>query len=438
MVNDIIKKNYPESILNIIDSDKFIELNIKLMRVSDNVRNFIEERASHHSLRHQRLPKIIPMYYDNSQSKSVIRYALESLRLDNGGYVERMKKLEDLRALKGMFKKPSISNTIKLKVYFSSTADWTPGTFGNPTQGSHEGDSCFWGGRSTARKMLEMNGGIAVKMYKETDEPFCRFWMAPDGNGNFVIFNYYSTDSKLLAFDYDLWGIGKFLADALNMKAFPTYLLNKGTSSGTLYINNGYGLLLKQRGNKVKWYDRKVINLNWSKEDIVMCTKCNEPVYIREAVDDVNGYLWCEDCADDNLEVCFYSGNLYIRDSMVTGPDGNLYGNNVISQIPEFVYDVLDNIFIFKEDAKEISTGKWTHVKHDVSICKHCGALLTDKDVCDDCDFVIKLKEKSEEMGILSENGRDIVFIVDSNRNDYDTFMQFFDFASNLMENYNG
>ncbi|MBZ0304862.1 MAG: hypothetical protein K8I82_02220, partial [Anaerolineae bacterium] len=114
---------------------------------------------------------------------------------------------------------------------FTNRFDWNAGDFGESRY------SCFWGNRTGARTMLTENGGLAIRFYRE-NKGFARAWLVSIEDDQYVIFNGYGFAGNATL------TIARLFAQFVGKTYKKIQLVNNGSASRTLYINNSIGYLI--------------------------------------------------------------------------------------------------------------------------------------------------------------------------------------------------
>lgn len=153
---------------------------------------------------------------------------------------------------------------------------WDAGDFGDD-------GSCFWGGRSMVKELLQDYDFYAIKFYETAENQCCgigRCWAKPIKNG-FVIFNTYGPYSQL--------EVARMLANYLGTLYKKIYLYNDNNSGDLLYINNASGLYIG-KDTDIERYDFKIDENEYENH----CCECGD----TEDLEAINGELYCQDCRD--------------------------------------------------------------------------------------------------------------------------------------------
>lgn len=134
---------------------------------------------------------------------------------------------------------------------FNNTLDWTSGAYGDY-------GSCFWGGRSAARKIIRAVDGFALRTYTKTKadhyQGVGRCWIIPQDK-DFFLFNAYGHGLNVFA------EIFQKSQDLPHSKSIT--LTNEGRSDGTLYINRSVGYVIGHTEHKAKAFDLKIKPSIW-------------------------------------------------------------------------------------------------------------------------------------------------------------------------------
>lgn len=244
-------------------------------------------------------------------------------------YVERKYKvkLED-RLLGGLSKiLEEIKKEEKIKLNISSKIDWEAGEFSDY-------DSCYWGSRVMAKKVLLENGGKAVKIFTEKGKSRC--WLYPISRDSFVIFNIYS--SEHLSLEDIAKIIVKYLADIGISAGFRKISFGiKRDETRLLYINGDVGILISSKKEDLENYkiyinpsyycDRCGDPISWDQysfsEEEILCESCSEIFstcdccgynFREDDLTEVFGDYYCDSCFDELFAFCDRCGNISRKD----------------------------------------------------------------------------------------------------------------------------
>ena len=171
--------------------------------------------------------------------------------------------------------------------------DWTAGQYG-------DSGSCFWGGRAGALHMLKQNNALAMRAYKLRDtaatlqddlwptdracfEGTGRVWLWPKATDEYILFNGYGSQT--------LW-FTRLLAYLLGLNYRSIDLMNRGTDSGTLFINNSMGYLVAER---IKAQKCSLYDFGWMNARMV-CEDCHREHDANDTII-LNHRPYCEYCA---------------------------------------------------------------------------------------------------------------------------------------------
>jgi len=269
------------------------------------------------------------------------------------------------------------------KYYIDITNDfnWRDGDFGDD-------GSCFWGGRSGARKLLKENGGYALRYYEKIDDNFRgmgRCWFYPINNENIVIFNQYPSNFKLVK-------SARILSTLTGYNYQKCYLENNGGSVGLIYINNGSGYVL----SKEPMEENSDFDLNIDTKDYKICDNCGEQ-FEEEEMFYISGVYVCEYCRDDESYICDYCENEflnYIDESFTTFDDQVLCPR--CTRNHTWTCEICNNIF--SDNATDHNINGYyiceDCLENHTWECINCGNIFTDRTdmytvedypICEDC-----------------------------------------------------
>lgn len=198
----------------------------------------------------------------------------------------------------GNIAKRNASTEESVVLDFTNRIDWRHGDFGDR-------GSCFWGDKSGAKDMLEDNGGLAVRAFKQRNGSesldysnligYARAWLVNIGSGKFVVFNGYGESTLTFA---------RWLATLWKRTYKRIGLTNQGDDGGVLWINScNYIIGQWQQIAEISNYD-----FGWEEP----CEACRCPICENEFNEDdgitalnSEGFsiFVCSDCAAF-CEVC--------------------------------------------------------------------------------------------------------------------------------------
>lgn len=249
-----------------------------------------------------------------------------------------------------------------------SKFDWEAGDFGDY-------GSCFWGSRSAARKIMEINGFHALRIYIN-DAGFARAWIAPFGE-EYIIFNAYGLRLDVMGY------ILKQITGARYMKSICLY-----SDVETVYVNSEEGIVVGD--DKIK-YGSTCLPIS-----AIVCSYCGDTVG-----------LWCHVEEGALCEECFYDLFLYCEDCGGTIESGyetcvNTSGGDVISVCSSCasrypVCDICDerydpDILCSVEDTNSVDVCE--NCIYDVNKCAWCerlyyyhdsGRMIEGEWICNEC-----------------------------------------------------
>jgi hypothetical protein len=179
---------------------------------------------------------------------------------------------------------------------------WDPGDYGDY-------DSCFWGCRSGAKKILEMAKAFALLIHGENRHPLGRAWCAPY-KSHYVVFNAYARDGQSIT----IVTFARILSDIFNYPYYRNVRLTcREMDEGPLWINNGKGYIVGSQ----EVADIGEVDLDHA----LYCDTCeNECTYEAHLE---NGEVFCEDCwkGSNTCECCdrrmHEDDTYYVHDSAI-------------------------------------------------------------------------------------------------------------------------
>lgn len=301
--------------------------------------------------------------------------------------------LSDIRAIKEAVRKSTKSKIeeIKRELVFTSKIDWGPGLFeaGEGIRGRiQERNSCFWGGKSGARLMLqEEPNGFAVKAYDIWDTPTDRFLGAWSEDFDRIwLFNHYGITASSIKYQIAVFaGAISHVFDAHKTRHYMGHLRNRGSWDGLFHINNGMTGIIENKS--IRKVNREVrYDLGWKDRVFFRCINCGIDIDMNPI--ESGGKHYCEKCANDNLFMCSHDMKLYHRRYMMLGPDGRPYYRNNISKVNHFVEDCTTHRYILRSDSKEIKPNLFCHKDVKVYSCNECGEVSINMDHCMFCTTI--------------------------------------------------
>ncbi len=264
----------------------------------------------------------------------------------------------------------------KAYVEFLSKPNWLPGDFAG------DSGSCWWGGKSHGRKMMQTHGGLALKFYQDNKgKPCARCW-GINMEEDLVIFNLYE-GSRLFPWPNNnrdpLLNVGVALANAFAKKAYALEsLVNNKKSTDLFHINRGYGVAV---GDLAEKYYKKVFDLKWQVENFVKCSFCGSELDAgTEIFYDDGERAACETHAEANLDICSFDKKLYDKRRMKKGPDNKLYYSINLGKVPDFVSIYKTSEFAFKKDSYYLGVDADNYPvwipEPDKKLCPSCKAMV--------------------------------------------------------------
>lgn len=379
---------FTDLIIPLVDTGKKTEMLLKLMKVDNK---FISE------LLKTKIPPFSFYVPDGMCSNNTIDRLNVGLRdMMPKEFTEYLSEHSRADVIDKLRKYGEIT-THSAYVEFLSKPDWKPGDFAG------DSGSCWWGGKSHGRKMMQTNGGLALKFSTGLAErPRARCW-GVNVEDNLVIFNLYegkpifpypSGTDRLLA-------VGAAIALGFETEASKLYsLVNNRKSSDMFHINRGDGVLI---GAKAEKYCNSTVDLKWKVENFVKCSFCGTELDAgKEIFYDGGDKAACEPHAEDHLDLCTFDKTLYDTRRLRRGPDEKLYYSLNLMKVPDFVPVYKSSEFAFKKDAHNLGRdvdGKEVWVLNpNAKLCPECKSTIISKneDRCRYCapidDILLKLK----------------------------------------------
>lgn len=270
------------------------------------------------------------------------------------------------------------TNNVEFYVKFTRNFSWSKGTFG-------DNNSCWFGSKSGARKMLSTHNGFAVQVFTAPDIPYGRCWgiiperkyqykngIELDWENSIILFNGYKrghlspiTRSNDSYTDFTL-SFADMVSYVLNTRYSKAVTLtnDKYRTSGNFFINQNLGIILSDS----RITGKKRFELGYEEEDWARCFKCRNMIDNDELVQ-VDDLTYCQHCAEIYLDMCYYDMNLYHIENMVIGPDNHKYAVRNIEKVPEFTTCyVRYNRYIIKSDKTYLGKmgGRDIYISEDI------------------------------------------------------------------------
>ena len=301
---------------------------------------------------------------------------------------------------------------------FTRTFNWKAGEFGD-----HH--SCFFGGRSAARKVLANAGALAIRFFKKRENESlkgaARAWVYPmvqKGQDVLVLFNGYGHTALTQARILSAW---------LGLPYKKIELENRGSTGGLVYTNEGRGFLIgpqevldqvshidMQIPETGDWddgegdggfecedcnewfYDAEHYHVNGRivceqcYEHYYQCHQCGEDVY-EEEIRWCHDNAYCEHCANTYLIICEHCGG-YEHVDDATSVDDNYY---CVRCTDRYLVNCENcGEYVHADAATEIATHD-RYGKYYVTWCDGCAEEQTVR--CADCDELV-FKNKAVEI----------------------------------------
>jgi formylmethanofuran dehydrogenase subunit E len=176
----------------------------------------------------------------------------------------------------GKIARESCSESTGKELIVTREFAWDPGEYGDH-------DSCFWGCRSGAKKILRMAKGYALLIHGDESRPLGRAWCVPY-ESHHIIFNAYARSGESIT----IVAFARILSDIFNYAYYRNVRLTcRDTDEGPLWINNGKGYIVGSQEVK----DIESVDLDY----VIHCDECGEECTYEAHLED-NGDVVCEDC----------------------------------------------------------------------------------------------------------------------------------------------
>lgn len=227
----------------------------------------------------------------------------------------------------------------------TSRFNWRAGDFGDH-------GSCFFGSRTNVLRMLEEEGGLALRFWKG-DRGIGRAWMLNSSEGP-VVFNAYGpslvqTQARL-----------KLIAP--DVPSCMVNLTTNGEWDGEFYINCGIGLLM---GVDCRDFEMSVdfgLDGEEYNDDVVDCRECGY------SYDEYDMY-WVIDQYGDNVQVCHGCYRNYYRECFVTGEMCHI---DIIEEREVATY--MSRLRMARADNGTAIRYVRTDINHET--CEKCGVIM--------------------------------------------------------------
>jgi hypothetical protein len=193
----------------------------------------------------------------------------------------RQKFSSDFLSQVGKIARESCVMSTGKELIITKDFDWNPGIYG-------DSNSCYWGCRSGAKKILEMANAFALLIHGEHNYPLGRAWCIPY-DSHYIIFNAYAIGGQSIT----IVTFARILSDVFN---YPYYrnieLTCRDTEEGPLWINNRKGYIIGSQ----EVADIEDVDLDYA----LYCDGCGEEC-TYEAYLEPNG-VFCDGCAKGSQE----------------------------------------------------------------------------------------------------------------------------------------
>lgn len=249
---------------------------------------------------------------------------------------------------------------------FVNRFDWQAGDFGDR-------GSCYWGGHSGAREVMENEGGLAIRFYND-GKGFGRAWIAPIDENLYIVFNGYGFTH------YPTLTIARVLAAHVGGSYKKIGLLNHGSSAGLLYINSDNGFIV---GSPDAIAEYSEYDLQWGEG--ITCENCGDELYEDDMYHGVDGERYCEHCFYQEYTYCGRCGE-------TTHNDDAHYIEYRSEDVCEYCYDRYyvrcegcENSFLDGDctDVNGVSYCNEDCLAEHTYECEHCESRLDNETPCD-------------------------------------------------------
>lgn len=236
-------------------------------------------------------------------------------RLNKWLHTQGHKASNDFLGKVGSIAGMSVTDKDTFEYDFDNRINWHSGDFGDY-------GSCYWGSNSAAKDMLRDNGAFALRFFDENGHGCARSWVAPLGDGLWVLFNGYSQACPSgYGGRLDTLQQARILSHIVGGTYRQIDLENDGDDCGTLYINSGQGYLIGSFSDVENGPDN--VDLDWNDYGTT-CEDCGCRVHEDDCRSDDNGYSYCESCWNDRYAYCDACYEDFARDD-ATRIDGRVY-----------------------------------------------------------------------------------------------------------------
>ena len=161
-------------------------------------------------------------------------------------------------------------------------------------------------------------------------------------------------------------------------------LCNRGSCSGTLYINGGKGQYVDLPGKELNSYDFELDD----PEEKATCYACGDVIDVDDAPS-FNGCYYCQDCFDERFAVCGHCGEAH-RSQHMNEVRGSYYCNDCYSEIFITCSECNDEIHKDSDDCYYVD---------DDALCAYCYDHKCAR--CEDCgeDHLTENMTETEDGG---------------------------------------
>lgn len=225
---------------------------------------------------------------------------------------------------------------------FVDQIDWKAGDFG-------DSGSCFWTCHASAKDMILLNGGGAVRFF-DSAGGIARAWIVPWA-GCLLVFNGYGMETLPIA---------RILAAHFDHAYYQKVKLhNNGAIDGALWINGGTGYLI---GPQFAVTTVDAIDLEWEEPEQYTCEHCGDQIDEDDHYHSPAGDDYCESCYGDRVSYCGACDEGAWRDDITIDPDGNAICDDCYSALVRCCEHCQSDVW--ESDAKKDPAGN--------TICNSC------------------------------------------------------------------
>lgn len=354
-----------EQINKLIDSEEFIPVEMPVFYLTGDIQtsksNYIWNNVYVRNFS-QVLVKgpIFNYQFQQRLNRNKLSYIKNQIRSDVFAAFDPIQYKEAVKYLAPYIK----SHNTQFLIKFTRSFNWKKGTYGDD-------NSCWFGSKSGARKMMQSHGGFAVQVHlnDKAKTPYGRCWGVflekklhsylfdkVDYENTVILFNGYKNTNLATIVRVGSNGLeytnsfADMISYTLKIKYGIAVVLtnNKYISNTNLFINQNHGILLSKEKTGFYHTSKRRVELAYKEEEWAKCRNCGR-VLSSDIIEIEDGHTYCLSCAEEYLEMCCYDMNIYHRRNLTIGPDKHYYHVNNILKVKEFARCAITDYIIFKK-----------------------------------------------------------------------------------------